>query len=136
MDLGIFSVPVVGIAKPKAEIKSGDTGAVDKLYLPGVANPLRLPAHHLGLRLLQQLRDEAHRTAVGFHRRKRRKSALKSKFLNIEGVGPSRRKALLTHFGSHNNIRQATVEELKSTPGISAALAKRIHDSLHRKGSD
>jgi len=135
-DLGLFSVPVVGIAKPKVERRSGDNAAVDKLFLPGVQNPIRLPPHHLGLRLLQHLRDEAHRTAVGFHRRKRRKSTLKSNFLNIDGVGPQRRKSLLKHFGSHENIRQATVDELKSVYGISAALSSRIHQSLRKPKSD
>jgi excinuclease ABC subunit C len=80
--------------------------------------------------LLQALRDESHRTAVQFHRKVRRKARLVSELDGIPGVGPSRRKALLTRFGSVQGVRSASVEELSQVPGVGSSLAQSILDLL------
>jgi len=83
------------------------------------------------LHLLQQVRDEAHRFAIGGHRQRRGKTRSQSSLDGIPGVGPSRRRALLNHFGGLQTLRNASVEEIARVPGVSAALAQAIYDWLH-----
>ncbi len=129
--LGLHLPPMIGLSKPRTERKRGDRDAVDKIVLPDAEEPVVLAEHHPTLRLLQHLRDEAHDTAVGFHRKQRSKSALQSQLEELPGVGKTRRVALVRHFGSVAAIRAATVEALAEAPGIGPALAKRIHAGLH-----
>ncbi len=129
-DLGCHQLPVVGLAKPRVEHARGERDAVDKLVVPGLKEPIRLRHGDPVLLLLQALRDESHRTAVRFHRRTRRKRRLVSQLDGIAGVGPSRRKALLTRFGSVAGVRGATLEELSAVPGIGEALASTIIEAL------
>ncbi|MFT5433769.1 MAG: excinuclease ABC subunit C, partial [Myxococcota bacterium] len=83
------------------------------------------------LYLLARLRDEAHRFAITFHRQTRRKKRLGSALDTIDGIGPKRRKALLTHFGSLKRVTAATPAEIAEVSGIKTELAARIHTALH-----
>jgi excinuclease ABC subunit C len=129
-DLGVHELPLIGLAKPKVERARGEEGAVDKIVVPGIKDPQRLRSNDPALLLLQALRDESHRTAVRYHRKVRSKSRLKSELDGIPGVGPSRRKALLTRFGSVQGVRGATIDELSAVPGVGLALAQSILELL------
>jgi excinuclease ABC subunit C len=129
-DLGVHELPLIGLAKPKAERARGEEDAVDKIVVPGIKDPLRLRSNDPALLLLQALRDESHRTAVRYHRKVRRKTRLKSELDEVPGVGPSRRKALLIRFGSVQGVRGATIEELSAVPGVGLALAQSILEIL------
>lgn len=112
-------VPVAGLAKQQEE-----------LFVPGRSRSLLLPRHSQGLYLLQRIRDEAHRFAITAHRKRRVKQGLASQLETVPGIGPARRKALLGHFGSIDNIRAATVEQLTVIPGINEELARAILEHL------
>jgi excinuclease ABC subunit C len=117
---------VAGIAKGEDQ---------DKVYIPGRANPIQFGRDGEALLLLQRLRDEAHRWAVGFQRRRRNKAALHSVLDEIPGIGPKRRIKLLTRFGNVTSIRQASIAELREVAGISAELAEAIRRHLVQSGS-
>ncbi|RJP52853.1 MAG: excinuclease ABC subunit UvrC [Anaerolineaceae bacterium] len=112
-------VPVVGLAKQEEEI-----------FFPHRSNSLKLPRHSQGLYLVQRIRDEAHRFGITAHRARRSKQGMASALGSIPGVGPTRRKALLKHFGSVDKIRAATLEELMAVKGINADVAESIKASL------
>ena len=122
-ELGITDVPLTGLAK-----------RFEELYLPGRAAPVVLPRRSQALYLVQRIRDEAHRFAITYHRDVRGKRALRSELDEIEGIGPGRKKALLKRFGSVRRIREASVEEVAATPGISRDLAERLKAHLAREG--
>lgn len=103
----------------------------DRIYLEEERRPVLLPANSTLLQLLQRIRDEAHRFAVDYHRRLRRKSAVRSGLEEIPGIGPQRRTSLLKHFGSLEQLYRASAEELAAVPGISRVLAGRIYRKLH-----
>jgi excinuclease ABC subunit C len=109
----------VGLAKKQEEI-----------FLPGRSQPLVLPRDSQGLYLLQRVRDEAHRFAIGYHRRLRTKKSLASILEEIPGIGPKRRQALLKHFGSIEAIRQASVEELAAVKGMTRKAAETVRENL------
>ncbi len=100
------------------------------LYLPGRKEPVSLPAGSSALRLVQRIRDEAHRFAVTYHRKLRAKGAGSSALDGIPGVGPALRGRLLGRFASVAGIRRASIEEIAAVPGIGESLARRIRDSL------
>src|SRR4051794_4809564 len=106
----------------------------EEVFLPGRPDPVLLDRHSPGLRLLQRIRDEAHRFAVGFHRQRRDARARESIFDTLEGVGPARRRALLRHFGSAEQVLAATQEELEGVPGVPAKTARSIYAQLHKAG--
>src|ERR687888_532402 len=108
--------------------------ADEEFFLPGRPDPVRLDPHSPGLQLLQRIRDEAHRFAVGFHRQRRDARARESIFDRLEGVGPARRRALLQHFGSAERVLAATQEELEGVPGVPAKTARSIYAQLHKAG--
>ncbi len=112
-------VPVAGLAKENEE-----------LFLPGRPQPVILPRDSQALYLVQRIRDEAHRFAVTFQRKRRSKSAFRSELDELKGVGPKRKKALIKKFGSVRGIKGASVEDLASVDGIGPALAEEIHRSL------
>lgn len=130
-DLGLHDQAVCGIAKPRTERRRGDRHATDKIFLPHRKEALKLSRGHPALRILQHIRDEVHDAAVRYHRSVRRRATLGSVLEEIEGVGPSRRKALLSHLGSAHAVADASVERLAEVPGIGPGLAQQIHDALH-----
>ena len=123
-------IGLVGLSKPRTEHRRGDRSALDKIVLPEVANPIRLPANSPGLRLLQAIRDQTHDTAVQYHRKVRRKRTLTSALDDLPGIGLTRRKSLLKHFGSAARVRAATAEQLAEVPGFGPALARRVRAAL------
>ncbi len=123
-ELGL-SIPHVGLAKKLEEI-----------YVPDQPEPLVIPRRSEALFVLQHVRDEAHRTAVRFHRELREKRALTSPLDDVTGVGPARKKALMKRFGSLAKIRAAAVEELATTSGIGPELAAAVHDHLNATTAD
>ncbi|MGZ4685179.1 MAG: excinuclease ABC subunit UvrC [Oryzihumus sp.] len=118
-ELGIDDVALVGLAK-----------RLEEVWVPGQDFPVILPRTSEGLYLLQRLRDEAHRFAITFHRQRRSKAMTSSVLDTIPGLGATRRKALLKHFGSVKKVRAATEEEIRAVPGIGPALAATIHTTL------
>jgi excinuclease ABC subunit C len=117
-DLG-DRVPVVGLAKSHEEI-----------FRPGLPDPVILPRRSEGLYLVQRIRDEAHRFALLHHHSRRKKSSLASQLDEIEGIGPSRRKALIKAFGNIEGVRNAELDELAAVPGITRELAERVKAEL------
>ncbi|MBN2550116.1 MAG: excinuclease ABC subunit UvrC [Anaerolineales bacterium] len=112
-------IPVAGLAKQNEE-----------LFLPARELPILLPRQSQGLYLIQRVRDEAHRFAITSHRKLRTKKGIASRLDAIPGIGPARRKALLNHFGSIEDIQNASMEELTAISGISPALAEAIRAGL------
>jgi excinuclease ABC subunit C len=104
----------------------------EEVYLPGRSEPMRLPRNHRALRLLQRMRDEAHRFAHRFNRSRRQKKALSSELTEIPGIGPVRRKALLGRFGSVRALRGASPDEIAAVPGFSRRLAEQVTEHLSR----
>jgi excinuclease ABC subunit C len=117
-DLGL-RIPAVGLAK-----------RLEEVYLPAQPDPLLLARGSESLFVLQHLRDEAHRFAVEYHRKKRDQRALSSPLDEIRGVGPARKKALLRRFGSLSRLARASEEEIASTPGVGRGLAVEIKSRL------
>jgi excinuclease ABC subunit C len=112
-------VPVVGLAKQEEEI-----------FFPHNSQPLLLPRHSQGLYLVQRIRDEAHRYGITAHRARRSKQGLASQLDSIPGIGPSRRKALLKHFGSMDKIREASIEDLAAVKGMNTGAAESVKAHL------
>ena len=98
--------------------------------MPGKPDPITLSKRSPGLRLLQRVRDEAHRFAITYNRKRREMRTVTSELLAIPGVGPTRRRALLHAFGSLQGVKDAPEEEIAKLPGFSAASAKKIKESL------
>lgn len=125
-ELGVTDITIAAIAKGPER----DAGR-EAFYLPGKA-PFKLPQKDPVLYYLQRLRDEAHRFAIGGHRAKRKKQMAENPLDDIPGIGPSRKKALLAHFGSAKAVRNAALADLEAVDGVSKAMAKRIHDWFQR----
>ena len=102
----------------------------EELFLPDRPDPILLPRDSQALYLVQRIRDEAHRFAITFHRKRRTKSTIASVLDEIPGIGPRRRRALLREFGSVEGIRQASVEEIANVPGMTRALAEQVKAEL------
>ena len=117
--LGLHALPIASLAKREEDI-----------FLLGRSEPLRLPRRSPALRMLQQARDEAHRFAVSFQRKRRAVRTITSELLRIPGIGDSKRRLLLATFGSLQAIRQAAPEQIASVPGFSLKSAQRILDGL------
>ncbi|MCU1602463.1 MAG: excinuclease subunit, partial [Frankiales bacterium] len=118
-ELGIVDVALCGLAK-----------RLEEVWLPGQDDPVIMPRTSEGLYLLQRVRDEAHRFAIAFHRQKRSKAMTTSALDGIAGLGESRRKALLRHFGSLKRLRAATVEEVMEVQGVGRATAEAVVAAL------
>jgi excinuclease ABC subunit C len=112
-------IPAAGLAKENEE-----------LFIPGRAKPIVLPPSSPGLQLLQRLRDEAHRFALGYHHRVRRKQTFASALDSVPGIGAKRKKALIRQFGSLKSVRGASVEELANVSGITKGIAYKIKENL------
>jgi excinuclease ABC subunit C len=126
-ELGITDIPLVGVAKGPDR----DAGR-ERFFVPGRAD-FMLPTRDPVLYFIQRLRDEAHRFANGSHATRRSKQLVEGGLQEIPGVGPTRKRALLNHFGTLKEIERAALSDLEKVPGISAATAKAIHD-FFRKG--
>ncbi|HEV3398566.1 MAG TPA: excinuclease ABC subunit UvrC [Actinomycetes bacterium] len=113
-------LPVVSLAKRMEEV-----------YVPGTPDPVVIPRTSEALYLLQRVRDEAHRFAITYHRKLRDRSMTRSVLDGIPGVGETRRRQLVRHFGSARKVAQASLEELEQVPGVGPQLAKVVHDHLH-----
>src|SRR5438094_684225 len=105
---------------------------IEEVYVPGRPDPIVLSRHNPGLQLLQRIRDEAHRFALDFHRQRRETRGFGSLFDELEGVGPSRRRALLQHFGSVEEMLAATHAELEGVPGVPANTGRPIYAQLDK----
>jgi excinuclease ABC subunit C len=126
-DLGLEGeFDIIGIAKK--DEKKGETR--DKIFTPGRANPLGFGRAGELLLFLQRIRDEAHRFAISFHRRRRKKRSLQSALDTIPGVGKKRKATLLRHFKSVKNIRAAGIEEIRALPGFNRKAAESVHKAL------
>ena len=121
-ELGLEDIAIVGIAKGPDR----DAGR-ERFFMPGKP-PFSLEPRDPVLYFLQRLRDEAHRFAIGTHRTRRAADITKSALDEVPGIGSARKRALLHHFGSARAVGAATLEDIKSVPGISGALAQKIHD--------
>ena len=119
--LGLHDLPIIGLAKEHEEI-----------YRPGRALPLRLPMDSPALRLLQRIRDEAHRFANAYHQLLMKKRVEESILDDCPGVSQNRKSLLLQRFGSVNRLRRASVDEIASTEGIGRKLAEEVHRFLQR----
>ncbi len=107
---------------------------IEEVFVPGLPDPILLDPRSSGLQLLQRIRDEAHRFAIGFHRQRRDARARESIFDTLPGVGPARRRALVRHFGSAERFLAATQEELEGVPALPAKTARAIYAQLHKAG--
>jgi excinuclease ABC subunit C len=123
--LGIDNVPLVGIAKGPDRDAGRET-----FHMPG-REPFRLPPRDPVLYFVQRLRDEAHRFAIGSHRARRSRDIRESGLQEIAGIGPTRKRALLRHFGTLKAIERASIADLREVQGVSAETARRIYDFFH-----
>ncbi|WP_035834353.1 excinuclease ABC subunit UvrC [Jonesia quinghaiensis] len=124
-DLGISDIAVCGLAK-----------RLEELWVPDDDFPVILERHSEGLYLLQRLRDEAHRFAITAHRRRRSQGMVVSELDGVAGVGPSRQKALLKHFGSVKRLREASVEAIAQVEGFGPKIAENVVAALHPSSTD
>jgi excinuclease ABC subunit C len=143
-DLGITGIDVASLAKSRVLDEDGHVArqsrakpasdaadrSPERVFRPGRKNPVILHANSSELFLLQQLRDEAHRFAITHHRKRRQKRTLTSALDGVAGVGPAKRRALLTQFGSLDGVRKASQQELATCPGVNLELAQAIHEAL------
>ncbi len=104
---------------------------LDEVFVQGASEPQNIPRTSSGLKMLQQIRDEAHRFAITYHRTLRKKQSTKSVLDTIAGIGPARRKALVKHFGSVRNLKEASVGEIETIDGINPELSKVIWQHFH-----
>jgi excinuclease ABC subunit C len=116
-------VAVISLAKREEEV-----------FVPGRAQAIRLDRHSPGLQLLQRLRDEAHRFAIGYHRQRRSSESFASLLDELQGVGKVRRRAILRHFGSPERFLAASRDELEAVPGLPAKTARAVYAQLHKAG--
>lgn len=121
-EVGISGLRVIGIAKGPTR-----RPGLEELVLPDQEQALVLPPDSPALHLIQRIRDEAHRFAITGHRGRRDKARVSSGLEAIEGLGPARRRALLTTLGGLPQVKRASIDELVKVQGISRALAERIH---------
>ncbi|MBS7737654.1 MAG: excinuclease ABC subunit UvrC [Chelatococcus sp.] len=124
-DIGIADVPLVGVAK------GVDRDAGRETFVTPGRTPFKLAPRDPALYFIQRLRDEAHRFAIGTHRAKRKRAFTKNPLDEITGIGPSRKRALLLHFGTAKAVSRASLEDLQRAPGINAATARTIYEFFH-----
>lgn len=118
-EIGVDFIPVASIAKENEE-----------LYRHGIGDPIILPRTSAALHLVQRIRDEAHRFALGYHHSVRRTEAMASALDNVHGIGPKRKRALLKNFGSVKAIREADIDDIAAVVGMTRSLAQRVKECL------
>jgi len=128
-ELGLHYLPVVSIAKGMDRDAGRET-----FFMPG-RDPFKLPPRDPLLYFVERLRDEAHRFAIGSHRARRKKDIREAGLQEIAGVGPTRKRALLRHFGTLKAIERASLPDLAQVPGISAETARKIYEFFHEKAA-
>jgi excinuclease ABC subunit C len=126
-ELGVHDVPLVGVAK------GPDRDAGRETFYQQGREPFRLEPRDPVLYFVQRLRDEAHRFAIGSHRARRKKDIAQSGLQEIPGIGPTRKRALLHHFGTLKAIERASLADLEGVPGVNAATARAVYDFFHTK---
>jgi excinuclease ABC subunit C len=124
-ECGAADIALVAIAKGE------DRNAMRETFFMTGREPFKLPPRDPALFFIQRLRDEAHRFAIGTHRARRKRDITKNPLDEIPGIGPSRKRALLLHFGTVKAIQRAKLDDLMRTPGVNAATAKAVHDFFH-----
>ncbi len=122
-EAGLESTDLIGLAKERGD-------RYERVFLPDKAEPIELPVGSPATHLLMQVRDEAHRFAISYHRKVRSKAMLETPLQKIEGIGPVRRRALLQHFGSLTGIREATLGDLEASPSMNTSTAKAVYEAL------
>jgi len=118
-ELGLDSIPTASLAKEREDV-----------FIPGNPEPVDFPQTSAALHLLERIRDEAHRFALGYHQRLRHKEGIASALDSIPGIGPKRKKALVKKFGSVQGIKEASVEELSTVKGMPSKLAEKVKEYL------
>ena len=135
VDIGREDIPIASIAKARTDSgfkKKKVTGTEERFFIPGRANPVVFKKGSEPFKILVQLRDEAHRFAISYHRLLRDKRILTSELDELTGVGSKRKKSLLSYFGSIDKIKQADIKTLAEAPGISLDLARKILEQLNQ----
>ena len=127
-ELDIASCDVIGVAKEEGRHDKGSTS--EQVFLRNIKDPILLPRNSRILFLLQQIRDEAHRSAIGYHRKVRSKQTIRSALDDVEGIGPAKKKALLKAFGSIKGLKEATDEAILAVKGISKSNLEAIRKTL------
>jgi len=134
-ELGLTgSFDLVSLAKSRVlhdaqayDVKKSD----ERVFLPGRKNPVILRQNSAPLLLLAAIRDEAHRFAIGYHRKLRGKEGIASGLETVPGIGPKRRTTLLKHFGSLQRLKEAALDDILAVPGMSRTVAEAVHRGLH-----
>ncbi|MCU0884779.1 MAG: excinuclease ABC subunit UvrC [Beijerinckiaceae bacterium] len=124
-ELRLLDIPLVAIAKGEDRNAGRET-----FFAPG-REPFKLPPRDPALYFIQRLRDEAHRFAIGSHRAKRKRDTMTNPLDEIAGIGPTRKRALLLHFGTLKAIQRASLEDLAKAPGVNLATARAVHNHFH-----
>lgn len=129
-DLGIEDLEAASIAKSRL-IEEGERSP-ERFFRPGRKNPIILPQNHAVVHFLARIRDEAHRFAITYHRKRRQESALRSPLVEIPGVGKKRAQRLLRELGSLRRVREASIDDIAALPGFSDKLARTIKEHLQQ----
>jgi len=129
-ELGLEGPDVAALAKARS--RGGEQVKAERVFLPGRSEAIELPEGSFGFRFITRIRDEAHRFAISYHRKLRRKAVTESPLTEIEGIGEKLARRLMEHFGGLNKIRAASIEQLQQVKGISERLARAVHQHLHR----
>lgn len=130
-NLNIISVDIVSLAKEQGRHDKGQTE--ERVFLPEKKDPVILPKNSPILFLLQRIRDEAHRFVIGFQKKRRSKVSISSELESIPGIGKVKKRSLISHLGSLKRVREASIEELRGVPKISASDAKLIREYFDQK---
>jgi excinuclease ABC subunit C len=137
-EMNVIGIDLIALAKSRDKKRPGwesawqDEGkhTDERIFLPGREEPITLDQRSPALFLLMRIRDEAHRFAITFHRKQKRKSSLHSSLDDVPGIGPKKKRALIKHFGSPKGVKVATLEELRAVEGISEKLAAAIYNAF------